>query len=279
MSAMNDTDLVDIFQLALDDSDTLGTVASGAVTATIPPRHERIAMASQSRAQHHGMIPTPQLAQPWVPPFEGWQWGMPLPPGYPPPPLPPTQVHHKNAGIPSQQAQHKKGAKPLKFTHKDQEGHHTKTAITQSPCIETQRNTADPWAAQTEKAAAKKSILDIQKEQELEPKGKRQGGIHVKDARPMTVNNIKSKKNISDKSMSHNDPNPRGCFWHLAGKFPRIDFSPECMDYSEINLIMKMQFFPLRTNDVRRDDYYFDEAMARHRARLVSGMQPQPLGT
>ena len=54
---------------------------------------------------------------------------------------------------------------------------------------------------------------------------------------------------------------------------------PECMDYSEINLIMKMQFFPLRTNDVRRDDYYFDEAMARHRARLVSGMQPQPLGT
>ena len=155
MSAMNDTDLVDIFQLALDDTDTLGTVASGAVTATIPPRHERIAMASQSRAQHHGMIPTPQLAQPWVPPFEGWQWGMPLPPGYPPPPLPPTQVHHKNAGIPGQQTQHKQGTKPRKFTHKDQEGNHTKTRITQSACVETQRNTADPWAAQTKKADKK----------------------------------------------------------------------------------------------------------------------------
>lgn len=281
MSTMNDTDLVDIFQLALDDTDTLGSVASGAVTAAIPPRqprYERITVASQSLASQQGMTQASQLAQPWIPPFPDWQWGMPLPPGYPPPSRPPAQVHHNTAAMQSQLSLHQEGTRPRRFVQKYQGNNHIKTESAQQSHIEKQRNATDPWAAQSEKADAKKSILEIQKEQALEPKTKRHGKIHMQETQPVAGKNIKSKVPISDKSLSHNDPNPRGCFWHLAGKFPRIDFSPECMDYSEINLIMKMQFFPLRTNDVRRDDYYFDEAMARHRARLVSGMQPQPLG-
>ena len=153
------------------------------------------------------------------------------------------------------------------------------------------RNVSDPWKAS--QSSKKKSILDIQKEQELEPKTKKSifndGSNNNNNKNKKKNNDIKKKKfnnnNINNKnskrkddSTDYKDPYPRGIFWHLAGKFPRIDFNPECMDYSELNLIMKMQFFPLRSNDVRRDDYYFDEALARHRARLVSGMQPQPLG-
>jgi hypothetical protein len=188
---------------------------------------------------------------------------------------------------PQQQMQQQRAAPPAQKPKKKEAAPKAPPAPKATPVgAPPLRNPAAPWSKSGN--AAEKTMADIQQEQEMERKsGKSSGGFpkpsatdqkKKKEERKPKGQRAGKENESLEKDKSHNDPYPRGCFWHMAGKFPRIEQKPECMSFSEIVNIFKMQMYPLRTNDVRRDDYYFDEALARQRARLVAGMEPLPLG-
>ena len=85
---MADTDLLnDIFALALDENDTLGNNNNNNNNNNANAISNKNNNSQRVVINHQPVImqqPGPPLN--WVPPFPGWQWGMPLPPNYPPPP-------------------------------------------------------------------------------------------------------------------------------------------------------------------------------------------------
>jgi hypothetical protein len=107
---LDDDNLASIFELALtdtldldeDEEDAPAAAATSAAPATISASDLEKQLQAQQQQQQQQQFRQPPRQPPqfnWVPPSPAWRWGMPLPMGYPPPPVALQQhmmMHHQH---------------------------------------------------------------------------------------------------------------------------------------------------------------------------------------